>query len=116
MPNTFFDNTDRLEVGNHMSGSGFGHAIEDGLDETGRAHNTIYFNMDTELARCINEIYHRGYELASFPREIEAGDFWVEWADQDDVTRYSYRAKAVLKWTPDRRVAYQIQNIIRDVH
>ena len=99
-----------------MSGSGFGQAIEDGLDETGCAGNTIYFNTNTEFTQCINEIYFRGYELNSFPKEIEDGDFWVEWAEEDDAVQYSHRVNVVLKWVPDRRVAFEIQNIIRGTH
>ena len=51
------------------------YCLEDILDDGGCIENTIYFNTDKELVKCINEIYERGYILDTFPMAIEDGNF-----------------------------------------
>ena len=102
MPNSMFEYTTKSADLNYIDDQEI--SVEDLLDENGCIKNTIYFNTNTELAQCINEIFECGYELITFPTEINNGGFCFpdQGGDEDAYPRetsWSHSAHVVIKWT-----------------
>jgi len=102
MPNSVFEYTSKSSNLNYIDDQEI--SVEDLLDENGCINNTIYFNTNAELAQSINEIFQLGYELISFPTEINKGDFRFPDQGRDEEAfpyeqEWSFCVHVVIQWT-----------------